>query len=950
MATRSDRPRFFEGQFLGAADLEAVVGHARDLSREHLLAAHPWGIATGLDLVDTPAAGGGGAADYFILPGLAWDGYGRAVLVLSPVQVQPALFTGLADGDQMVWLRYDETPFRGLREGFGACGTDEAFARIRESFAIEAGPFSRVTDRQRGVSVAGVTVADARLVPRQFDAAAAILGDGSVPYQTFPADDARWLIPVGVATWANGAPGILKPRSAASLQQNRVVRQMLGTVTESLFAADGVIRLRDRFTSLKAGETADLAMAAQAIKTTDLLNAPDPDDSTKTLARLINRELVWVEGNLRATGQVRLFGTRLELRDATGAEAAGVALYARRAVSANNPAGGQDFQIVLGDKSDGKDRLAVGTATAYGPISERFVLRTDGVLAAGQSIPNDLKTTHALFCQPDAVTAALGVNAGRVARYAFQILPALTEAAHIAYDDAPKKLRLGVGADLATFTTWTLAGQVGIRTDAPEAVHADASSLVINGAPNPGLTLLGGANTLGSIHFADGVAGSGEQRAGFLRYNHLVNCLQFGTLDALRMTLDAQGDLGLGTDAPTARVHIVDGAAALKLDGNAVQAENGGAVARLDLQPNGGGLRVNGGSADANRFALTADGRLGIGTDAPVSPLTIRKTEPEIFLDVTGGGATARIEFAVASGVQSTIFHRVSDRALRLTNDGTTTATLRQGRMGVNLGANDLPQAQLHVRGTISGDASAVTSHVALIENTAGGGADVLALRITGKSADAQNNYITFFDQSGAIGRIERSTLGEIPAGDNNQNQTTPGNVLRLISGGADFAECLRRADAAAPIGPGRIVGVRNGAVSLATAGADSVLVTTDRAVVVGNASLGGDAAAETVALIGQVLLSVHGPAASGDAILPSGRDDGMGRAVAPSRLTAAEAGQVVGRAWADKPSAGTGAVLVAVGMQGADGMAALSAAVTAQAAEIAELRRTVAALLARTG
>ena len=948
MATRSDRPRFFEGQFLGAADLEAVVGHARGLSREHVLAAHPWGIATGLDLVDAPAPGGGGAADYFILPGLAWDGYGRAVLVLTPVQVPPALFTGLADGDQMVWLRYDETPFRGLREGFGACGTDEAFARIRESFAIEAGPFSRVADRQRGVSVAGVTVADARLVPRQFDDGAAILGDGSVPYQDFPADDARWLIPVGVATWANGAPGMLKPRSDASLRQNRVARQMLGTVTESLFAADGVIRLRDRFTSLRAGETADLAMAAQAIEPADLVNAPDPDDSSKTLARLVNRELVWVEGNLRATGQVRLFGTRLELRDAAGAEAAGVALYARRAVSANNPAGGQDFQIVLGDKSDGKDRLAVGTATDYGPIGERFVVRTDGVLAAGQSIPNDLKTTHALFCQPDGVTAALGANAGQVARLAFQILPALTEAAHIAYDDAPRKLRLGVGADLAAFTTWTSAGQVGIRTDAPEAAHGDAAGLVVNGAPNPGITLLGGANTLGSIHFADGVAGSGEQRAGFLRYNHLVNRMQFGTLDALRMTLDAQGDLGLGTDAPAARVHIVQGASALKLDGNAAQAENGGAVARLDLQPDGGGLRVNGGGAEANRFALTADGRLGIGTDAPVSSLTIRRAAPDIRLDVTGGAA-ARVEFAVASAVQSTIDHRAADRALRLTNDGTTTATLRQDRMGVNLGGADLPQAQLHVRGTVSGDANTLSSHVALIENTAGGSADVLALRITGKAADWQNNYITFFDQSGAIGRIERSNLGDLQAGDLNQNPTTPGNVLRLVSGGADFAECLRRADAAAPIGPGRIVGVRNGAVSLVTAGADSVLVTTDRAVVVGNASLGAEAA-ETVALIGQVMLSVHGPAASGDAILPSGRDDGMGRAVAPSRLTAAEAGQVVGRAWADKPSAGPGALLVAVGMQGADGIATLSATVAAQAAEIAELRRAVAALLARVG
>ena len=288
MATRSDRPRFFEGQFLGAADLEAVVGYARDLSREHLLAAHPWGIATGLDLVDAPAAGGGGAADYFILPGLAWDGYGRALLVLSPVQVQPALFTGLADGDQMVWLRYDETPFRGLREGFGACGTDEAFARIRESFAIEAGPFSRVTDRQRGVSVAGVTVADARLVPRQFDAAAAILGDGSVPYQAFPADDARWLIRQRRA-WANGAPGI---RAARSLWENRVLADA-GLFDGKPLRRRWRDRLRDRCQP-GAGETPTSPWPPRRSRRRTS-ERPDPDDSTRRLPSS-QPGLVWVEG------------------------------------------------------------------------------------------------------------------------------------------------------------------------------------------------------------------------------------------------------------------------------------------------------------------------------------------------------------------------------------------------------------------------------------------------------------------------------------------------------------------------------------------------------------------------------------------------------------------------------------------------------------------------------
>ena len=188
MASRLERPSFFEGQYLGSADLEAVVSYARDLAREHSLAAHAWGIAAGLELVEV-AAEGGGAVDLFVLPGFAWDGYGRAIVVLAPAQVPPERFAGLPSGNQQIWVRYDETPFRGLREGFETCGADEAFSRVRESFAIEVGPFTRIGDRQSGITVAGQGVADARLVGQAFDADAPMLVDGSVPHPGVPGRD-----------------------------------------------------------------------------------------------------------------------------------------------------------------------------------------------------------------------------------------------------------------------------------------------------------------------------------------------------------------------------------------------------------------------------------------------------------------------------------------------------------------------------------------------------------------------------------------------------------------------------------------------------------------------------------------------------------------------------------------------------------------------------------------
>lgn len=867
MASQAERPSFFEGQYLGAADLEAVVAYGRNTDREHALGAHAWGIAIGLELVEIPAAGGG--VDLFIMPGVAWDGYGRAIVVMNPAQAPLEKFNGLPTGSQQVWLRYDEAPFHGLRAGFESCGTNEAYSRIVERFAIEVGPFAAIRERQSGVTVADEPEADARLAGRHFSDTAPLMLDGSIPYQSFPADTARWLVPLGVANWVNGAPGALQPRSPDVLKLSRTLRQMCGAVAENLFAADGVIRLRDRFLQFKAGDSADALCDARRVQPTDLLKEPDRDDSTKTTDRLINRELVWIEGNMRATGQVRLFGTRLELRDVAGAEAGGAPLYARRAVSPHNPAAGQDFQVVIGEASDGKDRFSVGPASAYGDMKERFILRTDGVLAAGLDLPDNLQTDHVLFSRGAGLNVALATNAGASSKISFQTLPALGEAAHIGYNDGAHKLQAVVGADLANAVTLTPGGNVGVRIDDPAGLNIDASDLVVqNINANVGMTLLGPVNSTGNIHFAHGKAGPAENRAGFIQYAHAVDKMNFGTANVPRVTIDAQGSVGVGTDSPSARIDIrAQGSGlALKLDAGAIRAEDGGAATRLEVQRDGGGVRFNGARAAGDRAVITGDGRLGLGTD--------------------------------------------------------------------------LPQNALHVRGNLAGAAADSSSHVALIENMAGFNADVLALRVAGGAVDDSNNFITFFDSTGPLGRIERSTTTA-------NNPASAGSFLRLISGGADFAERLPRVENAEAIGPGRIVGVKDGRVSLSTDRADSLLVTTDRAVVVGNAQPRDSDSCETVAMVGQVRLVVAGAVESGDFIVPSGRNDGEGRAVPLAALTPAFASQVVGRAWEGKAAEETGAITVAVGVQGADAMAALSAAFSAQETRLEAMQRTLDVLLA---
>jgi len=625
---RPERPTYTTGQYIGAADLNATVDYNRDEVERLALSGRTWGIATGLGLIERTSPAGD--VQMFIEPGIAWDGYGRPVVVLAPASVTPDLFARLPSGTQTLWLRYNSAGAHAVAPGFQTCGAGDPFTRISETYAIEAGN-KLLSEQTDGVVIGGANVADPRDMLVAVDQNAAVMLDGSAAHQAFPGDTAPWLIPIGVAAWQAGSPARFLARSPAQLSQSRLVRRYVGAVAESVLAADGVLRLRDRQTDQETGKTDDDLGNAAAIQDTDIaMNAAN---------RLVGNELVWVEGNMRVTGNARLFGKRLELRDSSGAEAGNAPLFLRRGVSVNNTAGGQDLQVCIGQATDGRDRLAVG------------VVKT------------------------------------------------------------------------------------------PDAANPD------------------------------------------------------GALD--------------------------------------------------------------------ERVVIRTDGKVGIG-----------------------------------------------------------------------IGANATPRTTLDVRGTIAGAESDITQHLAILENTAGANADVLALKVNVAVPDGTNNFITFFGASTPVGRIEGNG----------------GGGVSFTSGGADFAEVIPRAAGVPPIGAGRIVGIRAGQVWLETEAADAVLVTTDRPAVIGNApELQAMAGCETVALLGQVPVMVAGPVHAGDLILASGAADGMGRALPAAALEPDHLPLIVGRAWesADGAFPCRVSALVGPGVATAAATAALLAAQTRAiarlSAELARLQRAAA-------
>lgn len=417
-------------------------------------------------------------------------------------------------------------------------------------------------------------------------------------------------------------------------------------------------------------------------------------------------------------------------------------------------------------------------------------------------------------------------------------------------------------------------------------------------------------------------------------------------VNSTKMIIKAGGNVGVGTNNPSARLHVAGGTDAkfdedsgfvvigpvtgknLVLDDNEILARNNGQKTDLNLQADGGSLLIHDNVA-GTRVAVTNDGNLGVGTTSPNKRVTV-EDEGATYLNVKGhnGAEELLIGAEGAGGVVSTM----TNHALQLrTNNSNRIYVKADGDVGV--GTNS-PVARLHVVDNKTGDAT-LPNHVAVIENAStGDSADVLALKIGAPvAAGASNNFVTFFRGGNVnIGRIEGLGAGVT-------YETTAG----------DYAEFLPRLAEDELIEAGDVVGVFGGKVTRATAGAHQLMTITDQAAVLGNMPAPeAERLHEKVAFIGQVRVRVRGPVNEGDYIVPSGADDGCGVAVAPERLGPAHFAQIVGRAWESDAGAGVRRINTAIGLPANQIGASVLAALSAQQEELRALKVELQSLKAR--
>ncbi|TGD76171.1 hypothetical protein E4634_01080 [Mangrovimicrobium sediminis] len=662
----AERPSFFALQYLSAVDLNAIVDYLRTTAARQNLGQHSWGIAVGLDLVSQPVTDT--TVEYYVQPGVAVDGYGRIIVVSNPTRIEAGQFVGVGSGNVDVWIRYDETDLSATRPGFNACSAQDSYARAGESFAIEVGGKTSILDRQSGITVNDQLLVDAREALISVDPDAQLLCDGAVPHQQLPVDDAtaRWLVPLGHVHWSaadnaflplvdpaaqqaldSGAGTQTPDQVYEALMASRAKRRLLGVVAESLFAAQGLIRLRERTDEPDPAGNNDAVCRARQVKTSDLHYCD---------GRLKPKELVWLEGNVRVTGDARLLDGRLEFRDAAGRD------YLERTVDGalvspivpalmqradNNPRHGTDLQVLLGGSEDGRNRFTIGSITFSGSdicnpgsvVQNAVVIQDNGLVGIGTTNPDSLLEAP-LTMRGRAETVVENEGTEDETSYdiyrlaSFEADSGVTQWQLDLWDVegterkglnltetglAQSRLFLAPGGDVGIGTV-DPAEQLHVVGDAP-AVFIDINSL--SGTPRSRLEFGSDGVERANVHW---------------HKNNDRLVLHHDGEDSLVIN----GDLvGLGTGDPLTTLHLFSGndvtladnagylligdvnADNLVVDVNEIQARNNGATQGLHVQAHGGEFSIHHWDT-SRRFTVADDGDVGIGTSAPLAKLDVR--------------------------------------------------------------------------------------------------------------------------------------------------------------------------------------------------------------------------------------------------------------------------------------------------------------------------------------
>lgn len=654
MTAQNQRPRFYEGQYLGADDVAAVVEYGHVQGARHELGAHTWGIHVGLTLVERDTAGAAKQKLVFLTPGLAEDGFGRKLLAFTTSRLPEALFSGISYDSTVddptlnggvapgrfvkVWLAYDEQAGQAAAPGFADCDSGDTYARVLETYRFVVGDPTALTDLRSPITVAARTM-DAAQALRTFDPAAPVLNDASIPHQQFPetTQGVRWLVPVGVVRWVVGASGggyfvdrDLVASDKGTERIRRFMRTYAGAVAETVGASDGALVLRSR-----AADPTVKGCFQERLQ------------SAEPLANILN-DLVWVEGNLRVVGDARLAAGAVRWVDISGHDG-GTPLSMERLGDQNAAAGKRSLDALIGPDAQPDNRFAVATVVTDDPnplvrtLSEKLTVLSSGNVGVGIAAP-----AYRLHVSGDRIRLQ--------SPDASKIMDLRTDAADVSLESTTNNIAVhtsgGPPSHHLLLNPDDADGYVAVGTATPNyKLDVKSKTGIKLGLEGNGGGQLVLANNAGdNMIYLEGFDQAGTGTAAEM----LITGRNTANLPRLSFNANvtyASNQLGVGTNTPAGAVHVV---------GDQILLENAARNKRVSLFTYGSDVDLY---TDTHRLSLRSangraciinwiagDGNVGIGTGVPTQKLHVGG--PFLLVDGAGGERAYLGGDGVANDVQ----------------------------------------------------------------------------------------------------------------------------------------------------------------------------------------------------------------------------------------------------------------------------------------------------------
>ena len=241
-----------------------------------------------------------------------------------------------------------------------------------------------------------------------------------------------------------------------------------------------------------------------------------------------------------------------------------------------------------------------------------------------------------------------------------------------------------------------------------------ADDIILSDANAPSITLTDTTNTVTTLI----QSGNSSSTIGTTT-SHGLNLV---TNNADRMFIDASGNVGIGTGSPSDRLHVSGASSVFKQQNNVTSWTLG-----LDAADQSYKIKHNG----SERMRIDSSGRVGLGTTAPSSPLTVNATSSSEGIRVQRNGVSSQyISIHQATGGDHVIetfgnkalnFGVRDAQPLTLKTNNQTRLTI-DGSGNVGIGVSPSSGIQLKVGNSANNSAvSRVTNGTVSVDLTASG-------------------------------------------------------------------------------------------------------------------------------------------------------------------------------------------------------------------------------------